>query len=305
LIHVEGLTRRYGDAVAVDHIHFEVPHGQVVGFLGPNGAGKTTTIRILVGVLAPTAGKVRVAGHDIVADSLAARARIGYVPEVVALYTEMTVGDYLEHMARLRRLPNPAARVTAVAEACHLADKLTTYIWKLSHGYRQRVGLAQALIHDPEVLILDEPTTGLDPLQIREIRELVRGLGGRRTVLLSTHILAEAEQVCDRALIIHRGKIAGDCVLSDCGRATRTLSVRLQPPQSGACALLASVAGVVHVEASPDVAGDYRVTCRAEAEPEADIAALVVRQGWKLVQLSSARTQLEDIFARAIAGRGA
>ncbi len=305
MIRVEGLTRRYGDTVAVDHISFEVPRGQVIGFLGPNGAGKTTTIRILVGVLAPSAGKVRVAGHDIVTDALAARAKIGYVPEVVPLYTEMTVGDYLGHMARLRRLPDPTSRVTAVAEACHLADKLKTYIWKLSHGYRQRVGLAQALIHDPEVLILDEPTTGLDPLQIREIRELVRGLGGRRTVLLSTHILAEAEQVCDRALIIHRGKIAGDCLLTGPGRETRTISVRLQQPQSGAHELLASVAGVVRVESSPDMAGGYRVMCRAEAEPEADIAALMVRQGWKLVQLSSSRTRLEEIFARAIAGRGA
>ena len=210
MIDVQHLTKRYGDFTAVDDISFQARPGEILGFLGPNGAGKTTTLRVLTGFMPPTAGTVIVAGHDVEADSLAARAQVGYLPESVPLYPDMTVRGYLDFVADLRRVPDRRARVAALIGRVGLDARADSLIRNLSRGMRQRVGLAQALVHDPPVLILDEPTVGLDPHQIVEVRALIETLGRDRTVMLSTHILSEAEQMCDRVLIIQQGRIVAE-----------------------------------------------------------------------------------------------
>lgn len=203
MIDVERITKQYGDFTALQDVSFHVGKGEVVGFLGPNGAGKTTTMRILAGFVPPTSGSAQIAGHDVFFDSLEARRRIGYLPETVPLYNEMTVLGYLDYMSKLRGIRDRVDAVEAAIEATSLSDRAGTIIGKLSKGYRQRVGLAQALVHDPEVLILDEPTIGLDPKQILEVRELIRELGKDHTVILSTHILPEVSQICSRVIIIN------------------------------------------------------------------------------------------------------
>src|SRR5512137_288242 len=207
MIRTTGLTKDYGPRRAIENVAFEANQGEVVGFLGPNGAGKTTTMRILAGYMPPTSGTAYVAGFDVVEESLEVRKRVGYLPETVPLYPDMTVFDYLKFMADLRHIKNSDERVDDVLEIVHMEERGNGYINKLSKGMRQRIGLAQALLHEPEVLILDEPTIGLDPAQIKEVRTLIREIGKQRTVLLSTHILSEAQQVCDRVLIIDQGKI--------------------------------------------------------------------------------------------------
>src|SRR5512136_787548 len=207
MIRVEGLTKDYGARRAISDLTFEANQGEIVGFLGPNGAGKTTTMRILTGYMPPTEGTATVAGYDIVSESLEVRKRVGYLPETVPLYTDMTVFNYLKFMADLRHLPNTEEAVTDALDKVGLVDRAEGYIGNLSKGMRQRVGLAQALLHKPEVLILDEPTIGLDPAQIIEVRNLIREIGKERTVLLSTHILTEAQQLCNRILIINKGRI--------------------------------------------------------------------------------------------------
>ena len=207
MIRAEGLTKDYGLRRALDNLSFEAAKGEIVGFLGPNGAGKTTTMRILTGFMPPTSGTATVAGYDVIEQSLEVRKRVGYLPESVPVYPEMSVFDYLKFMADLRRVPQAEERVDAVLEMVHLDDRSDGYIANLSKGMRQRLGIAQALLHEPEVLILDEPTIGLDPAQIIEVRNLIRDLGRERTVLLSTHILSEAQQVCNRVLIINKGRI--------------------------------------------------------------------------------------------------
>src|SRR4030043_2438338 len=204
---VEGLTKDYGSRRAINNLTFKANHGEILGFLGPNGAGKTTTMRILSGYMPPTMGVARVAGFDVVDESLEVRKRVGYLPETVPLYPDMTVFDYLKYMADLRHIKNAEDRVDDVLEIVQMEERANGYISNLSKGLRQRIGLAQALIHGPDVLILDEPTIGLDPAQIREVRTLIREIGKHRTVLLSTHILSEAQQICDRVLIINKGAI--------------------------------------------------------------------------------------------------
>lgn len=303
MIRIENLTKRYDNTLAVDDLSFEVQPGEIVGFLGPNGAGKSTTMRILFGLLAPTSGKAWVDGFDVQTQSLLARTRMGYVPEVVPLYDEMTVDGYLDFMAQMRRLPDRRDRVLAVAGMCHLSERLHTHIGKLSHGYRQRVGLAQALIHRPPVLILDEPTTGLDPVQIVEIRNLIRQLAGRHTILLSTHILAEAEQVCDRALIVDRGRLVGQCDLQRTRRGERTLFLRLNNAGPELEQGLTELPGVASLDPVEGADGRYRVVCAAESEPEARIVRLIVQLGGDVLELSSSRTELEQIFMQTV-GRG-
>ena len=205
MIRVENLTKDYGSRRAISNLNFEAEQGEVVGFLGPNGAGKTTTMRILTGYMPPTDGTAIVAGYDVVEESLEVRKRVGYVPETVPLYTDMTAVDYLEFMADLRRIPNSKERAYETLKMVGLESRAESYIGSLSKGMRQRVGLAQALIHQPEVLILDEPTIGLDPAQVVEVRNVIKSIGKQRTVLLSTHILSEAQQICDRVLIINKG----------------------------------------------------------------------------------------------------
>jgi ABC-2 type transport system ATP-binding protein len=210
MIQVNGLTKDYGARRAIDNLSFDAVQGEIVGFLGPNGAGKTTTMRILTGYMPPTEGTALVAGYDILEESMEVRKRVGYLPETVPLYNDMTALDYLKFMADLRRIPNAEERAYETLERVNLADRASGYIGNFSKGMRQRIGLAQALIHRPEVLILDEPTIGLDPAQVVEIRKVIREIGKDRTVLLSTHILTEAQQICDRVLIINRGKIVAE-----------------------------------------------------------------------------------------------
>ena len=300
MIRAERLSKQYGGMVAVDHISFEVGKSEIVGFLGPNGAGKSTTMRILVGLLAPTSGDAWVAGCHVQRESVAARRRLGYVPEVVPLYNEMTVRDYLRFAARLRRLNNASARAAAAANRCSLSDRLNTHIGKLSHGYRQRVGLAQALMHDPAVLILDEPTTGLDPVQIVEIRQLIRQLGREHTVLVSTHILAEAEQLCDRVIIINNGQLVGDTVLRRVQLEERALFLRLRQSGPDTQEKLAALPGIARVDLVQGQSDHYKLTCRRDVAPEADIASLAVQNGWGLVELTPSHTELEAMFLQAV-----
>jgi len=217
MIDVENLTKRYGDFTAVEDLSFRVEKGEVVGFLGPNGAGKTTTMRILTGFLPATSGAVKISGYDIFSDPMSVKKRIGYLPEHPPVYTEMTVEGYLKYVAKIRGVPRKkrSEALQRVVNRCGLSDVRGQIIDKLSKGYRQRVGLAQAMIHDPEVLILDEPTIGLDPKQIIEIRELIRSLAGSHTIILSTHILPEVTMICQRVLIIDRGKIVADDTLQN------------------------------------------------------------------------------------------
>jgi len=229
VIKVEGLTKRYGDFTAVQDVSFEVAKGEVVGFLGPNGAGKTTTMRVLTGYMGPTSGRVEIAGRDLARDPLGARAAVGYLPEVPPLYPEMRVDDYVSYVAALNDVPRRARteRVARSLEACGLAGVRRQVIRTLSKGFRQRVGLAQAIVSEPEVLVLDEPTAGLDPIQIAEIRELIRRLAAEqgRTVILSTHLLPEVELICQRVLVIAYGRLRLDATL-DSIRAGGSLEQR-------------------------------------------------------------------------------
>src|SRR5215210_369772 len=233
MIKVEGLSKRYARNVAVDDVSFEVQKGQIVGFLGPNGAGKTTTMRILTCFLPPTAGSANVAGFDVLKQPMEVKRRIGYLPETPPLYPDMEVGEYLHFVGRLKGIKSSEIkrRVNDVAERCAVADVQSKLIQKLSKGYRQRVGLAQAIIHNPDVLILDEPTSGLDPKQILETRDLIKGLAGDHTIILSTHILPEVEQTCEQVIIIARGKVvATDSVrnLTNRLRGSEALAVEVE-----------------------------------------------------------------------------
>ncbi len=215
VIEVEALSRRYGSRLAVDEVSFRIEPGEIVGFLGPNGAGKTTTLRMLTGYLAPTSGNIRIDGIDAVTNAIQARKHVGYMPEGVPLYREMRVHEYLRHRGALKSVANVANAVDRSLELAGVADARTRIVGQLSKGYRQRVGLAEALIADPPILILDEPTSGLDPNQVRQFRELVQSFGGKKTVLLSTHILSEVEAVCDRVIIIHEGRKVADLAPGD------------------------------------------------------------------------------------------
>jgi len=302
MIEVENLTKYYGDLAAIRDLNFRVERGEILGFLGPNGAGKTTTMRILSGYMPPSAGTARVADFDVFDDSLEVRRRIGYMPETVPLYPEMSVRSYLAFMARIRGVTNRKGQVDAAMEACHITDKADTIIGKLSKGYRQRVGLAQALVHDPEVLILDEPTIGLDPKQIIEVRELIKELGHERTIILSTHILSEAQQTCDRVLIINEGEIVAEGTsqqLTD--RLTRGTLLHIQVAQPGpeVIAALSRVPGVTGVE--PEDGGSYGVTCAQGQDCRTAIAATVVNGGWGLLELRAIEMSLEDIFLKLTA----
>lgn len=233
MIEVEALSRRYGSRLAVNEVSFRVEPGEIVGFLGPNGAGKTTTLRMLTGYLAPTSGHIRIDGIDAVADSIRARERLGYMPEGVPLYREMRVYEYLRHRGALKSVVNVGEAVDRSLELAGVADARRRIIGQLSKGYRQRVGLAEALIADPPILILDEPTSGLDPNQVRQFRELVRSFRGKKTVLLSTHILSEVEAVCDRLLIIHEGQKVADLTAGDAETNLEDVFAHLTGSQEG------------------------------------------------------------------------
>ncbi|NWG00935.1 MAG: ATP-binding cassette domain-containing protein [Thermoanaerobaculaceae bacterium] len=301
MIEVEGLSKRYVDKEAVANVSFFVPEGEVLGFLGPNGAGKTTTMRMITGYLEPTAGQVRVAGIDVARDPLAARAAIGYLPENVALYPEMRVEEYLRFRAAVEGVPRAEvkARIAEVSERCMVADVGRQLCGTLSKGYRQRVGLAGALIHRPKVLILDEPTIGLDPRQIVKIRELLRELGRDHTVILSTHILPEVEQVCRRVLIIDRGSIVADGTPEQL-RAGLTgsseLTVEIEAPGDGVATALAALPGAAEVQQEGD--GRYRVVVEAGVDLRRQVFQLAVARGWVLLGLAQSTPSLEDVFLR-------
>jgi ABC-2 type transport system ATP-binding protein len=299
MIRVEGLTKAYGPRVAVSDITFHAEKGEILGFLGPNGAGKTTTMRILSGYMPPTAGKAEVAGYDVVSDSLEVRKRVGYVPETVPLYNDMTISEYLKYMADLRKMKDADARVNEVIEQVGMLERADSYIGNLSKGMRQRVGLAQALIHRPEVLILDEPTIGLDPAQIIEVRNLIRDLGQDRTVLLSTHILSEAQQVCNRVLIINNGKIVAEDTpehLQARVTGAQRYSLKVGGDEDGLSALVNNVAGVRRVINAGAGAIEFETYPEKDVRP--DVARAVVNAGFDLLELHPIGYSLEDIFLK-------
>src|SRR3989304_951123 len=255
MIKVSGLTKDFGARRAVHNLSFDAQQGEIVGFLGPNGAGKTTTMRILTGYMPPTDGEAIVAGYDVVEESLEVRKRVGYLPETVPLYTDMVVFDYLKFMGELRHIPNLDDRVDEVLDMVGLVDRANGYIGNLSKGMRQRVGLAQALLHRPEVLILDEPTIGLDPRQVVEVRELIRNIGKERTVLLSTHILTEAQNICDRVLIINKGKIVTEDTPENLQArlvGAERVILRVRGEADDLAKTIGKLKGVENVESKPD-----------------------------------------------------
>ena len=307
MIKVEGLTKRYARTVAVDNVSFEVTKGQIVGFLGPNGAGKTTTMRVLTGFLPATEGRAEVAGYDVTTQSMEVKKRLGYLPETPPLYPDMEVKEYLEFVGRLKGVPKSEVRqrVAEVSERCSVGDVQTKLISKLSKGYRQRVGLAQALVHNPDVLILDEPTAGLDPNQIREVRALIKSLAGDHTVILSTHILPEVSVTCERVVIINRGKIVAvdspgalTARLKGSERVFLSVGGRFEEVSEA----LREVEGVTSV-ARDETPGEGRqgvglfVESPLGTDARPRLAAQLVRRGFDLFEMRRIEMSLEDIFA--------
>ncbi len=303
MIEVERLTKRFGSVEAVARMSFAVGKGEIVGLLGPNGAGKTTTMRILTSFLAPTSGRAVLAGHDVLDDSLGVRRKVGYLPENVPLYTEMRVKEYLRFRARLKDVPRSRRRlaVSEVISRCGLSEMEDRILGHLSRGYRQRVGLAEALIHRPEILILDEPTSGLDPVQILEVRALIRELGNHHTVLLSTHIMPEVEAVCGRAIIIARGRIVVDEPLERLQR-DRAIQVEARGPAESIRNALLSVEGVrkVAIGAVDSGLATLTVVTGDGQDPREAICRKLTSNGWMLRSLESRRSSLEERFIEAV-----
>ncbi len=297
MIKVSGLTKDYGARRAIHNLNFDAQQGEIVGFLGPNGAGKTTTLRILTGYMPPTDGEAIVAGYDVVEESLEVRKRVGYLPETVPLYTDMVVFDYLKFMGDLRKIPNVDARVDEVLDMVGLTDRANGYIGNLSKGMRQRVGLAQALMHRPEVLILDEPTIGLDPGQVVEVRELIREIGKDRTVLLSTHLLNEAQNICDRVLIINKGKIVAEDTTENLQArliGAERVILRVRGESDDLAATIKKVKGVQGAETKSDGTVEFEFASGKDVRPE--VAKQVINAGYDLLELRPLGMSLEEIF---------
>jgi ABC-2 type transport system ATP-binding protein len=303
MIEVQNLSKRYPTRLAVDDVTFSVREGEIVGFLGPNGAGKTTTMRVLTGFLPPSSGGARIAGHDVVTQANAARAAIGYLPESAATYPEMRVREYLAFRARLEGVPGAKVRerVEQAIARCLLGEVASRKIENLSKGFRQRAALAAALVHQPPVLILDEPTIGLDPVQIIKIRETIRELGRDRAVLLSTHILPEVEAVCDRVLIIDRGRIVAEGTPAELRRKLAGTPIVRAVFRGGVPARepLAALSGVsaVEIEDAPEETR-ARLTCLPGRDPREEVFRVAVEQGWVLRELAREAMTLEDVFVR-------
>ena len=306
MIQVESLSKNYARHVAVNNISFSVEKGDIVGFLGPNGAGKTTTMRILTCFMPPTAGRATVAGFDVFDQPFEVKKRIGYLPETPPLYPEMSVTDYLTFVARLKNVPaaDVKSRVEQVMERCSVSDVREKLISKLSKGYRQRVGLAQAIIHNPDVLILDEPTSGLDPKQITETRDLIQGLAGDHTIILSTHILPEVEAICRKVIIINRGQLVATDSVERLKHGRGDNAVQLQVATEGQASAesvrqkLEQISGVRKVVELPPL-GDrfcFEVDSLPDGNPRGDLARAVVHAGWDLIELKSTSMSLEEAY---------
>jgi len=317
MIEVDDLTKFYGRTLALDRASFAVEEGRIVGFLGPNGAGKSTTLRILTGFMPPTSGQARVAGHDVLTEGLAVRRSIGYMPENVPLYPEMRVEEYLAFRAGLKEVASGkrAAAVDRVVERCWLTDVRRRLVGQLSKGFRQRVGLAEALISDPPVLILDEPTIGLDPAQIQTVRELVRSLGEKHTVLLSSHILPEVEKTCSHLVIIAQGRIAaaGSVAELKAGLAeSQRIVVEVHPGEGGegpaeVARALGQVSGVDRVSHESAGGGWLRLAVQpaGEADPREGLYTVVTQRGWRLREMRREAPSLEELYVRITAGEAA
>ena len=304
MISVAGVTKRFGSFTAISDLTFEVATGEIVGLLGPNGAGKSTTMRILAGVFPPSSGRARVAGFDVVDEPLRARAAVGYFPERVASYLDMSVRSYLEYVGRMKGVQRAALaeQTHAALAGCGLEPVANRIIGSLSKGFRQRVGIAQALTGEPKVLILDEPTAGLDPEQVAEMRDLIRGLNRDRTVVLSTHILTEVENTCDRVIILHRGRIVAVDTPANLNRQIQRagrIFVEINAPVAAAQSRLAQVPGVVSVTAQPhaaDGAAVFTILTRRDHDIREELARTVSEAGWGLRELRSVAFSLEEIF---------
>ena len=301
MIEVQHVTKRYGRVTAVDDVSFRVEKGEILGFLGPNGAGKTTTMRILTGYMPATEGKAVVAGYDVFTHPIEAKRRTGYLPETPPLYPDMTVREYLDFVARIKGVPSAErkTRVATVMQKTHIADMADRHCSKLSKGYRQRVGLGQALIHNPDVLILDEPTAGLDPKQIIETRQLIRDLAGDHTIVLSTHILPEVAQTCQRVVIINKGRVVAvdtPAGLEARFKGAETLFVQIDGGNDEAGEALARVTGVSRVAAAEGTAGAFEVESEQGVDVRSELAKTIVTRGWGLLELRRMRMSLEDVF---------
>jgi ABC-2 type transport system ATP-binding protein len=306
VIEVQRLTKHYGDRLAVDDVSFSVGKGEVVGFVGPNGAGKTTTMRVLTGYLMPTSGEVRIAGCDMIGNSLCARRLIGYLPEMAPSYAEMTPNAFLAFAARLRGFDakQTRARTAEVVEALQIEDYADVPIRKLSKGYRQRVGLAQAIVHDPQVLILDEPTAGIDPIQIVETKRLIAEFGKTRTVLLSSHILSDVSAISDRVIVMNAGRIVAEDRIENLSAVLRRggrLRLTVRGPAGDVTAALLRIEGIEEVRFE---APHHLIDFAAGEEPQAAIAKVVAEAGWTLIAMEVLEMSLEDIFLQlTVAGR--
>ncbi len=306
MIEVNELTKYYGNFPAVTDVSFRIEQGEVVGFLGPNGAGKSTTMKVITGFLPPSSGSATVAGYDIVNESLDARRHIGYMPETVPLYSEMTVREYLDYMGRLRGMTSERirARIDDVVSICHLEDYHTSIIGKLSKGFRQRLGIAQAILHEPDVLVLDEPTIGIDPIQVVETRQLIKDLGGDHTLILSTHILPEVSEICERVIVINEGEIVAIDRPETLARrllGSERVDLQVRGPQQEVIGVLGGVAGVKDVSRINIQRGElphYRVESELGEEIRADLARAVIEAGWELHRLEAVTMSLEEIFLR-------
>jgi ABC-2 type transport system ATP-binding protein len=302
MIEVENLTKDYGNYRALDDISFSVEKGEILGFLGPNGAGKTTAMRILTGYFPPTKGKVMVAGYNVFEDSLNVRKRIGYLPERVPLYEDMKVCDYLRFVAAIKGMPAKEVKQKAaqVMDDCGLSDVSNKLISAISRGYRQRVGIAQALVNDPEVLILDEPTVGLDPRQIKEIRKLIKELAGRHTVILSTHILPEVSLLCGRVVIINKGKlVAEDSPENLTSESSSRMFLRIKGSLNDIEQNLAQLGGVVAVEREHSAAQEidgFVITFNDEKQVRQGVHSMIEKNSWDLIEMRPLELSLEDVF---------
>ena len=308
MIQVNNLTKRYGSNQAIRGISFEVPRGQVLGFIGPNGAGKTTTMKILTCYIAPTSGTARVAGFDVGERSLDVRRQIGYLAEDTPLYHDLTVLEFLQFVAALRQMAagQQRDRIRSVAKVCGLFEVMGQSVGELSKGYRQRVGLAQAMIHDPPVLILDEPTSGLDPNQIVEIRQLIKEIGREKTVILSSHILPVVEATCGRIILISEGRLLADGAIDDVvgqhGQWSLHLRLDQGPERPAVVERLGQIDGVERCEPLDDEADGYLLhLCRKEDDLRQEVHGCVRESGWTLLEIDSRSSSLEDVFRKLTA----